>query len=137
MVNPLATDNMVLLQDSHQALVNIHLDQVSLLAMATMGLSHLSVLPRVNMDLAWASVLILNNTGLAHVSHLALDNVVLDLVNVLAMSNMNYKRVVGQVQVELMVRTVDPKWAQPLINQEIARSGQDIAKKKEVGVAAH
>lgn len=38
MVNPLTIDNMVLLQDSHEAVVNTHLDHASLLAMAIVGL---------------------------------------------------------------------------------------------------
>lgn len=111
------------------------LAQVSALVLNNMGLDHVTHLALSSVVLDLVSVLALSNIGMAHVTHLPLDNVVLDLVSVLAM---NSKGDVGQVQVELIMSTTDPKWAQSLLNQEeIARSGQGVAKKKEVGVTAY
>ena len=45
-------DTMGLLQDNHQAVVKIYLDQVSLLAVVSMVLAQESHLALVNMDLA-------------------------------------------------------------------------------------
>ena len=126
---------VALVQVNALAKANVDLNGVSLPDMANTDLPQVSVLPRIN-NLAWVSILALNNMGLAHIVHLALNKVVLDLVSVLAMSNMNYKGDVGQVQVELMKGTVDPKQVQVLISQEeIVRNGQGTAKKKEVGAA--
>lgn len=44
-------DTMGLLQDNHQAVVKIYLDQVSLLAMANVGLDQTNLLAIVNRGL--------------------------------------------------------------------------------------
>ena len=48
LISPLTMDNMVLLLDSHQAVVKMHLDQASLLALGSMGLDQVSLLAMAN-----------------------------------------------------------------------------------------
>ena len=95
---------MVLLLDSHQAVVNMHLDQASLqaLAMVSMVLAQVNPLAMdnmvllqdrhqavVNMNLDQASLLAMDNKGQALVSPLCMVIMDLDQVSLLALGNMN------------------------------------------------
>nr|KAF6413557.1 hypothetical protein HJG59_009760 [Molossus molossus] len=83
----LAMDNMVLLQDSHQALDIMELAQVSLLAVANMGQDQASLPAMKNMGLNLVNPLAMANTGLAQVNLLAIVIMGLDQVNPLVMDN--------------------------------------------------